>query len=394
MQKPYLSSFHNDPKLNRVPQEKKIQPLFKKNFAVQEELPERSIEVTEAQHKVNLSETLQVRPNSSNIKMKFRNHSNHRSENFNESKESLEFLINKLKSEKLEVYKDLLTYEEKYQHKLCIRARLEEMKDICSYLLEMSAITSERLNVENDLYGFLQAGTMSLAYDEYVREASSDEEENLDSEEFLQHLIEISGVACICQSKLTETNSVSLAVYPYFYHQAVGADLMLKSRTDSLDFDLTKYIFPFLSFSLEDSLRLSNSERTIGNYKLICKLSNIKEPQEILIKMVETGVSIELRDSLLIVNDFYLQELINLNKLLEANAYLSKNLGLITVDEEEKLIWQGKAWDIHKYSRVENHDGSLLTNIEESTEKFEGYYQFLYSSFILIYNLKVDFWKN
>ena len=89
-----------------------------------------------------------------------------------------------------------------------------------------------------------------------------------------------------------------------------------------------------------------------------------------------------------------MQELINLNKLLEANAYLSKNLGLITVDEEEKLIWQGKAWDIHKYSRVENHDGSLLTNIEESTERFEGYYKFLYSSFILIYNLKVDFWKN
>ena len=118
MQKPYLTAFHNDPRLNKYPQDKKIQPLFKKNFVLQEEILKKHFEESDSTKQVNMSEAFHLRAPSSDIKIKVRNASNPKLENLAEStKENLEFLINKLKSEKLEVFKEILNYEEKYNHK-------------------------------------------------------------------------------------------------------------------------------------------------------------------------------------------------------------------------------------------------------------------------------------
>lgn len=392
MQKSYLSAFHNDPKLNRLPQEKKIQPLFKKNFAGQAECLNKHLEDFDS-HKKNLSETMHVRPTSSEVKIKTRNISNHRSENTSDSKENLEFLISKLRSEKLEVYSDLLTYEEKYQHKLCLRARIEEIKELCNELSEMSAIATDRLNVENDLFGYLQTGTLSMNFDQFCN-VSSDEEEEEQEEKFLQNLIEISGIACICLSKLSENGTVSLSIYPYHFNQAVGADLITKATLFSLELDLYAYIFPYLSLSVEDCLKLKNTEINYGEFKFLIRLVNAKEPLETKISLKNNEIFIQRKNISIAITDFLLQDLLISNKKLEASAYIAKNLAMLVVDGVNTLAWQAKPWELEKYSVCEANSLVKLRCLELQSERFENFYTLLYCSFVKIYDLNVEFWKN
>jgi hypothetical protein len=342
MQKSYLSSFHNDPKLNRYPQDKKIQPLFKKSFPIQDELllkPE-----TEDLKLSNTSNISLSRPTSSDVKIKSRNISTKKLENSNEStKDNLEFVINKLKSEKLEVFKELLTYEEKYQHKLCLRARLEEMKNLCNELQEMSRILTERLDVENDLYGFLQIGILSLTEDKFSYKDSSSDEENSETDDFVKVLYQISGIPCVCIAKLSETGFIQLSIYPYLFSEAVGVDLELTADSSTLANVLYDSVLPFLSFSLDSSLKLQVFEPTNDLFEFLIKICNLKIPQSIKLKISNDTIEITVEECKIKISDSFLLKLLKSFRLLEASNYISQNLGMLFIDHEKKLAWQARA---------------------------------------------------
>ena len=352
-----------------------------------------------------MSEAFHLRAPSSDIKIKVRNASNPKLENLAEStKENLEFLINKLKSEKLEVFKEILNYEEKYNHKLCLKARLDEMKNLCTELLNMSKAASDRLHVENDLFAYLQIGTMSISEDKFCEESNSEEEENQETEEFIQTLIEISGVACICLSKITENGSVSLSIYPYCFTQAVGVDLDIKADLNSLENLLSKNVFPFLSFSMTDTLKLQIAEVNFGYFKFLATLKNLSSPIEIRISLKDSSICFETINCMICVVDSHLYCLFSWNKLLEASVYISQNLSMLMRNDERILAWQAKPWELEKHSLKKLSENHSLVDLEQQSVKFEEFYEFVFDADVIIdpfncsfekmLGLHVELWKN
>lgn len=393
MQKSYLSAFYNDPKLNRYPQEKKIQPLFKKSFLAQEETFKKQLEESDISIKANTSGLLKVQPDSSVIKSRTRKALESNYENDLETKENLEFLINKLKSEKLEVFKELLGYEEKYQHKLCLRARLQELKQLCTDLLKMRKIALDRLNTENNLYGYLQMGFLSLTEDKISDEESSGEEV-LEYSNFVQTLVEISGMLCVCLAKLSDSGNISLSIYPYYFSQAIGIDIDLVAKTETLEETLNKNVIPFLSFSFTDSLKLEICEFKKTIYKFLIKLPNIKKPQEILVVLKDKFVSIQLGNYKIDVTDICLFELLASDRKLEASNYISNNLSLLVLNQETNLEWKAKTWEIKKHS-LQDFDGEYsLIDFESTSTKFENHYKILYEDYLQGYNILFQLYKN
>lgn len=394
MQKSYLSAFYNDPKLNKFPQDKKIQPLFKKSFVLQEEALKKHLEDSELLKHTNLSETMHIRPPSSDAKIKVRNVSNPKIESNNEmSRDALEFLINKLRSEKLEVYKELLTYEEKYQHKLCLRARLEEIKSLCHDLLDMSRIASERLNIENDLYGYLQMGTLGLTQEKFCLETSSDEEED-NQDELYESLVQISGVACVCLAKKTDLTGLNFSIYPYLFAQPIGVSLEMQVTKDTIEDVLETSVLPYLSFVYNDELKLQFNESEEGSVKFFTKIKNIKNPIEVLIRVDENGIELEANSLKIVIQDPYLFEVLQNGKLLEANTFISNNLAILEIDQEKSLVWQARNWEIKKHSVRQIEHSNSLKDFEDSQCRFEEFFMPCIDCYLPVYEIQLQVWKN
>jgi hypothetical protein len=382
MQKSHLSSFHNDPRLTRYPNDKKIQPLFKKSFGQAEETLKKHIEdegIQSTSGPINRS----VPP-----KIKIRNIS--AAKNSGLSRENLEFLINKLKSEKLEVFRDLFTYTEKYDHKLCTRARLFEMKGLCHDLLEMSRVASERLNEENDLFGYLQMGTLTLSQEKFLCEES--EEEQQETEEFYQKLVGISGVPCICLVKVLEDENVNLSIYPYLSNQAIAVDLDINREEQDLEEILTRSVFPFLTFSsFTNGIGLKHLESPFGNYKFYLNLRFSSQPVEVLVVLEGLDIQINCFEETLSIQDQHLFDLLYHENLLQAGFYLSDNLFYFP-GNSTPLVWKAKNWEIEKFEKKDAKVQMKFREIQEFPGKFDVFYKFCFE--ITVKNLEVKVWKN
>lgn len=230
MQRNHLLNFHNDSKLNKLPPEKQLQPLFKKKFVfdqslLQKHLKSQSEARQEGEQILSISET-SSKPTDTTFNIRknlvgFRKDgSNAPTDNV---KEDLETMVQRLKSEKLEVLKDLWTYEDKFTHKYCLRARISEIKQLSADLLRMSESAYERISCEKELFDYLQLGLIAL-HDEKFTYESSDEEE-LDEAEtddyVIMHALDISGSICISFAKVNEDSGVELTVYPKDFRCAV-----------------------------------------------------------------------------------------------------------------------------------------------------------------------------
>ena len=384
MQKSYLSSFHNDPRLTRYPNDKKIQPLFKKSFGQAEETLKKHIE-EDSIHQADLNN----RPSNISSKIKIRNISNPKTGSAL-NRENLEYLINKLKSEKLEVFRDLFTYTDKYDHRLCTRARLSEMKSLCENLLEMSKIAAERLNIENDLFGYLQMGTLTLSQEKLLCEDS--EEEEGDNEEFYQKLVGISGVACVCLVKFIESGNLKISIYPYLSNQAIAVDLDVNSQDQDSEDLLSRSILPFLTFtSFTNGIGLKHLEGTHGAYKFYLNLKMINSPTEVGISVQEQNIEITCNGLTLLIQDLYLLDLLLRDNLLQAAFCLTENL-FCFLASEPGLVWKAKPWEIERFEKKEEKVLARLSEVQEIPGKFDDFYCFCFED--LVHEVRVQVWRN
>lgn len=387
MQKSYLSSFHNDPRLSKYPNDKKIQPLFKKSFGQTEEALKKHLEEPES---INTSSLSNNRSGNSISKIRLRTVSVSKNPN-SISRDNLEYLINKLKSEKLEVFRDLLSYTEQYDHKLSLRARLSEMKELCHGLLEMSKRAAERLNIENDLFGYLQIGTLTLAREKFVCEESDEEME--ESQDYYQRLVGISGVSCICLVKLLENQNINISIYPFLTSQAIAVDLDISCETEDLDELLNQNVFPFLSFtSFSNGLGLKHLEIPFGTFEFIVMLKYNKVPVEVQLTIKENKVVLNCFDEELILIDLVLLDLLYHDKILQASNYVSENLLYFEVEGEKNLIWKAKNWEIEKFLNKKNEEKSRFKVVPRVLGKFDEFFSLCFEGFYK--DIQVAVWKN
>ena len=387
MQKSYLSSFHNDPRLSKYPNDKNIQPLFKKSFGQTEETLKKHLEEPES---VNTSSLSNNRSGNSISKIRLRTVSVSKNPN-PLSRDNLEYLINKLKSEKLEVFRDLLSYTEQYDHKLSLRARLSEMKGLCQDLLEMSKRAAERLNIENDLFGYLQIGTLTLTSEKFVCEESDEEME--EQQEFYQRLVGISGVSCICLVKLLESQNINISIYPFLTNQAIAVDLDISCETEDLDELLSQNVFPFLSFtSFSDGLGLKHLEIPFGTFQFIVLLKHLKSPVEVQLTIKESLVVVKCLEEELTLNDLVLLDLLYHEKILQASSYVSENLVYIGAEGEKSLLWKARNWEIEKFLNKKNEQKVRFKDVPRVLGKFDEFFSLCFEGFYK--GIGVAVWKN
>ena len=149
-----LHAVYNDPKLNRFKETTRIQPLFKKKFDTDGQLG-----ATQPQPTRNKSaSTLHIDPLQNRLPPAVR------------SNEEIYLILQKLKAEKLEVMRDLYTYEERYEKKLSMRARLKEISRLCKELEQMAESAQGQIQTEQQLFEKLLLGLQTFSLNRLQRE--------------------------------------------------------------------------------------------------------------------------------------------------------------------------------------------------------------------------------
>jgi hypothetical protein len=216
MRNTQLLAVYNDPKLNRFRESSRLQPLFKKRFNTAEipapvELP-RTEESLPALHPNPTETTLQT-PSQA---LRNRPVSGIKSETTDITRRpgelgvaELKAKLQRLKSERLELLKDLWTYEERYDKKLSMRARLLEMRGFCNYLDDMTTSSLAHIQDEQNLYDKMLVGVQSLLLKakDKVEEAAAPQAEDAEehSELIFQVATNVSGLHCLAFVKFTES---------------------------------------------------------------------------------------------------------------------------------------------------------------------------------------------
>mmetsp|Transcript_17298 Transcript_17298/g.31133 ORF Transcript_17298/g.31133 Transcript_17298/m.31133 type:complete len:517 (+) Transcript_17298:7658-9208(+) len=215
MRNTQLLAVYNDPKLNRFRESARLKPLFKKRFNVselptpaelprtEESLPTLHPNLTEATLHAT-SQASRIRP-VSGIKSETTDITRHPGEL---GLAELKVKLQRLKSERLELLKDLWTYEEKYDKKLSMRARLLEMRGFCNYLEEMTASSLEHIQDEQNLYDKMLVGIQSLmlrSNKEEVAAVPQAEEEDEEEESTFQVAAIVSGLHCLAFIKFDKS---------------------------------------------------------------------------------------------------------------------------------------------------------------------------------------------
>lgn len=267
MRNSQLLAVYNDPKLNRFRENARLQPLFKKRFNVaelppaelprtQDSLPSLHPNLTEATLQ-GTSQASRVRP-VSGVKSETTDITRHPVEH---GVSELKVKLQRLKSERLELLKDLWTYEERYDKKLSMRARLLEMQGFCNSLEEMTASSLEHINDEQNLFDKMMVGIQTLMLSGKKADRAptpQPEEENEDADTHYQVATVVSGLHC-------------LAVIKY--------DSNFEKFTVILHLDTACEVY---NFSLT-SPRLSNHEMKLGGYFLKKALKTQILPKMVLL---------------------------------------------------------------------------------------------------------------
>ncbi|CAG9318120.1 unnamed protein product [Blepharisma stoltei] len=376
MQKNHLLSFYNDSKLNRIPHEKQLQPLFKKKFVFDKSLLQKHL-------KTNLQESKQEEPIQSisdtsskptetvfNIRKNLTAYRKDGSDAPTDGqKEDLETVVNRLKSEKLEVLKDLWTYEDKFDHKYCMRARISEIKQLSTELLKMSESAYERITLEKELFDYLQLGLITLNNEKFEPDESEDEnniEDEEEQENILMDTLDISGSVCIALVKLNEDFSIEITVYPKDFRNAVFLQINSGFKMQSLKIgkkfllkELRRNLYPKLSLLYrEDELSLEFNPNPNNYIKLLFKPKCWRR-HRVFLKLSLNGQNIKIEtddpnfyDSLSInVDDEGLKHLFLSKNLYMISSYLHENLTVLRSQEDSKpyLAFKPKPWDIEKF---------------------------------------------
>jgi len=339
MQKTHLLSVHNNPRKNS--DEKQIQPLFKKRFASGDQETSAVVQ----------------RPPTGNLKI--RSVRGSRSKNSSSAtQEELEFQVSRLKSEKLQVYKELWTYEERFFNKLCLKARIEDILTSCLVLLEEEEEAEHELYKEKEILKILDDGLKELTTENF--------ETTLCPKDYMSGsfctLVQICGELCI--ASVVSENKIQ--VYPEMLNEPLT--LTFKTLATDSEKDLTQNLFPFLHFKLENEVvKLKFSTEKQSHRTLFCKpkgCPNSFMALEISLNPLKIKANLKGTQLRISLNDHKLQAYLEKSWLVHAANYIEKQLCILQYPEEEPcFVWNPESFDIEKYLYVQKtkRRGSMLT---------------------------------
>ena len=221
--------FSSEPNLKRRKEIRKIQPLFKKHFHIS---TKASPSMTPSLQPVEFTqETPAESPqNVATIEV--------------ETEEDILFEIKQLSGERLSALKDLFFYEEKYKNKLCLKARISNLFQLCANLQDLLNVASTYLVKETDLYERLSAGIESIKLKEQKFKAAHRTLMGI-------RLSRISDNSPVQHENLLETqhcvNISGLTSLVYIKSNAIAGMFSIRIHTDS---DLEAFEYELNQFSL------------------------------------------------------------------------------------------------------------------------------------------------
>jgi hypothetical protein len=414
--------FSSDPNLKRRKEIRKIQPLFKKHFQISTKV---SPSITPSLQPVEFTqETPAESPqNVPLIEL--------------ETEEDILFEIKQLSGERLAALKDLFSYEEKYKNKLCLKARISNLFQLCDNLQDLLNVASSYLVKETDLYERLSAGidTIKLKEQKFksahhtlrgiqmpaISDNSPVKHENLVE---TQHCVNISGLTCLVYIKSNaiagmfsvrihidsvidvfeyELNKFSLSIpearqnsnflkkaiewdiLPYFYFRASGGELQLGFER---------------SFEEYSMVLIAHIKGVEYNYTSI----RIQEQENnILLSLLEPSISIDplsvsVSKSKLKIDS--IKELIAPHRRLEVIKTIEKNLSVYFRNSTITLEWDTHNWDFERLiQKQKSLNSPRHFNVLKCSQNPELYSQFdvpLYSGSISFKDvpLSISFLRN
>lgn len=364
--------YRSQPRSKKSSANKKIQPLFKKQFNIEESnishAQDKTYTETIEQNKISynsLSENSINRPGSTDTKFKIRNIYGVKSEtsanvtsptDSTAPVEELQQLMQKLKCERLEILKDLWTYESRYLDKLSIRARLQEIRNNCLELQTRLKATRNSITAQKDVLQFLESSLKTITHNKQTKCQDRKFEFEVPVDSF-KYLVHISGLLCLVSVKVdSELSEFTVHLYP----PASCPTLTTQIAVNYLDTNLSKET-RFIRNSIRKHI-LTNISLTYQNAKLSINTSGRKDFKvfyakirgwvgpvaPIVLNQLESEYEITLQDHRvplkLVVyeprfNEFFPIVTLPSFKLSQLSSFMHENLRVIRSNNQLTLEW-------------------------------------------------------
>ncbi|CAG9314886.1 unnamed protein product [Blepharisma stoltei] len=360
----------SDPNFKKKQEIRRIQPLFRKQF----QSPRSSLTslVSPTNQPPSTSNFLQidsmspagVRPETAEPVL--------------HSDAHIESEIKRLIGERISLIRELVTYGEKYENKLCMKARFSQMLGYCQKLDSMVKDAGSHIKQEKELFDKLESGLGVIRSQEKNKERLSPmknyEESPPDTEEGLehQHCVDISGVTCLAYIRANRDMSefevnihvdISCEVFTYEFKQFRFSipEVVIGGRFLSLavEWDL----FPHFYFTSENGSLKLGFDREYGIHKIyiiakirgfyfqqVCVMLTEKSDSFILSieepSISKSPIKAEVAKERLKLDSS--AELISSSRRKAFKHLLEEKLSLLKDDGGLKLTWGSSLWDMEK----------------------------------------------
>jgi hypothetical protein len=414
--------FSSDPNLKRRKEIRKIQPLFKKHFQISTKV---SPSITPSLQPVEFTQETPAESPQNIARIEL------------ETEEDVLFEIKQLSGERLSALKDLFSYEEKYKNKLCLKARISNLFQLCANLQDLLNVASSYLVKETDLHERLSAGIETIKLKEQkfkaahhtlrgirlttISDTSPVQQENLVE---TQHCVNISGLTCLVYIK---SNAIA-GVYSIRIHTDSDLDVfeyelnmfslsIPEARHDSkflrkaIEWDILPFFF-FRASGGELQLRFErnfeeNSMILIAHIKGVqynyTSIRIQEQEDNILLSLSEPSIStdpllVSVSKSELKIDS--IKELIAPNRRLEVIKTIEKKLAVTYRQSKITLEWDTPNWDFERLiQKQKSLNSPRHFKVSKTSQTSELYSQFdipLYSGTISFKDapLSISFLRN
>lgn len=360
-----------------------IKPLFRKQFPVQSRTPS-VLPVSTNEHKTK-EETPETEP-------------------------EINFEIKKLLSERLNVIKELISYEDKFEHKLSTSARLHKMLELSSKLENKAKEAQSSIQEEKAMFQKLASGIEAINNLQQVQPTLKEEAFETETKPIeFEYCAEVSGVVCLAYIKADkQLKNWTIHFHPFntcevfeFELEEVGISVqeaVLGGRF--LKHVVHWDVMPYFYFTSENS-RMTlcyDKEHGLSFLSLIATLEGSNLPyvslhieekdQGFLISVKEPQISQEQLTVEVDKTRLGTQSLLEVSsskKQAELKSILQKKLMIVVKNQKKKLMWVGgismiKKWFAGKFfeeKKIKNQPSFEPTLVqtyygEYDIEKFRG----------------------
>ena len=367
----YSHLYRSQPRSTKGANDKKIQPLFRKQFnledtnssQIHDKTFSESIEPNKASY-VSLSENSTNRPGSTEAQFKIRSIHGVKSEASNNitsptdstiPAEELQLLLQKLKCERLEILKDLWTYESRYIDKLSMRARIKEIRNNAVDLQARLKATQDNIVKQREILQFLEASLKTVTHISHAKPSETKLQFEVPENSF-KSVVHISGLVCL----VSVTPDPNLSYFTIHLYPPVSCHALV-TQSSALYLDtsnkgarymmrmIRRHVLTNISLSYSNS-KLSISASGIRDFRVFyTRIKGWSAPlAPVLITQLEGEYEIAIQDPkapLKIViyeprlNEFFPIENLPSCRLSKLSSFVHKNLRVLRSNNKHILEW-------------------------------------------------------